>query len=381
MAGSILRKISKAAVEVPIEIYRLIGGKYPSFVTEFRVKPTLVEVPVFMYHSVEAASFGDQLQYLADNGYKTLTLTEFFAFLKGELELDAPSALLTFDDGDRSWYDVAMPLLQKYEFNAVGFLVPHYIEKANPEDANRAWLTWEEILELQERGVFEFESHTLAHDRIFTSGKLKGFFHPGFVENPLGADTPWTGLGEAYTNDLALGTPVFEHCSRFYGKLRYFENEAVTEACTKFVAENGGVSFFESKDWKPKLKKVFFSARSELKGGKYESEAEQKLAICNSLISSKELLEKKLGRPIRHLCYPFGQGSELAVELSKQAGYESNFWVAPGNRDINRKLDDPFYIPRLKDDYVFRLPGRGRVSLLSIFLRKLKRRATKVNIY
>jgi hypothetical protein len=48
---------------------------------------------------------------------------------------------------------------------------------------------------------------------------------------------------------------------------------------------------------------------------------------------------------------------------------------------INRPGNDPYFIPRLKDDYIMRLPGKGRQSLSELFLMKIRRRSMMTNIY
>ena len=84
---------------------------------------------------------------------------------------------------------------------------------------------------------------------------------------------------------------------------------------------------------------------------------------------------------MRHLAYPWTRGSALSLQLSKDAGYITNFWgCLPDNR-LNTPGTDPFRICRVKDDYIFRLPGTTRWSLADVFLMKSKRRLTQNDIY
>ena len=50
-------------------------------------------VPVFMYHRVTPDRLEQQLKFLHDNGYRTLRLDEFIAFLHGDLSLQAAAVL------------------------------------------------------------------------------------------------------------------------------------------------------------------------------------------------------------------------------------------------------------------------------------------------
>lgn len=375
------KKLTKAVREIPIEVNRFLCGQYPSFVGSPSPQPLCEEVPVFMFHSVEANRFEEQLQFLKTNGYQTLRLDAFMRFLHGDLRLAAPSVLLTFDDGDRSWYEVAGPLLRKYGYNAVGFLVPHYLDRIAASDLERFWMTWEEVIALQDEGLFEFESHSQFHDRIFTGPQLVDFMHPGFVLNNLGLDVQWVDRGDGYTNALPLGTPILRHEPRLGASLRYVDSKVVADVCVAHVEQHGGSAFFEDRHWRKKLRKVWAAAMRSSAPGHYEGEKEQIAAMARDLELSRKRIGEVLQKEVRHFCYPWGCGSALAVEASKEAGYVSNFWVTVPGRNINRVGDDPYAIVRLKDDYLLRLPGKGRERLLSVFWSKLRRRKSKVFIY
>jgi hypothetical protein len=67
--------------------------------------------------------------------------------------------------------------------------------------------------------------------------------------------------------------------------------------------------------------------------------------------------------------------------MAKKAGYLSAFCAYIPDKPINKSGGDPCKIVRLKDDYIFRLPGKGRKSLLEIFLRKFRRRLKRESVY
>jgi peptidoglycan/xylan/chitin deacetylase (PgdA/CDA1 family) len=372
-------KLARAIREVPIEVARLLGGRYPRFVLAGEARLQVGEVPVFMFHTVGGELFAAQLAHLARNNYRTLSLTEFMAHLRGELCLrKQPAVLLTFDDGHRSWYEVAWPLLADYGFQGVGFLVPTALRQESRGDD--AWLSWAQVRQMEASGVMTFESHSARHSRIFTAPKLLDFVHPQYQSNPLGLDTPWINEGGKETNALPLGTPIYSHASRFADRPRFFDDPWLRADCAQWVAAQGAADFFQGADWRRQLTGYF---RKAARGGtaRFESAAQQRQAMLDDLRQARLLLEAQLQRPVRHLCYPWGEGSALSVALSRQAGYKSNFWVATGARNGNRAGDSPYHIPRLKDDYLLRLPGEGRRSLSSILLAKLRRRATQRNIY
>ena len=71
--------------------------------------------------------FEEQLKYLKDNGFYTLTIDEFVKWMYGELEIPEKSVLLTVDDG--AWGtskikgNYLIPLLEKYQMHATLFLI------------------------------------------------------------------------------------------------------------------------------------------------------------------------------------------------------------------------------------------------------------------
>ncbi len=93
--------------------------------------------------------------------------------------------------------------------------------------------------------------------------------------------------------------------------------------------------------------------------------------------TARERLEEELQKPVRHLCYPDYDGTAESVAVSRQAGYVSNFWGLVEGRGVNRLGGDPFRVARLLDDYVFRLPGRGRRALGSILAAKWRANGTR----
>ncbi|MCX9073281.1 MAG: polysaccharide deacetylase family protein [Candidatus Methanoperedens sp.] len=100
-----------------------------------------------------------------------------------------------------------------------------------------------------------------------------------------------------------------------------------------------------------------------------------RLSLEFELAESKRIIESHLPYlRVDCLCYPYGLGSDEAVALSKKTGYRANFWSGRADRSLNRPGDDPYYVVRLKHDYVFRLPGRNRKNMATIFSAKFFRR-------
>ena len=113
------------------------GGKYNSWmVTDVRLR--------------------EDLEWLSGHGYVTVLPSQLAA---GE-PLPERAVMLTFDDGYRSNYQLAYPLLQEYQARAVISVIVKYIQ-----DEDHYFLTWDMCREMARSGLVEIGSHTFAcHD-------------------------------------------------------------------------------------------------------------------------------------------------------------------------------------------------------------------------
>ncbi len=64
----------------------------------------------------------------------------------------------------------------------------------------------------------------------------------------------------------------------------------------------------------------------------------------------------------------------MAGAVARETGYKTAFWLDIPGKSENRPGDDPYSLCGLKHDWIFRLPGRVRRSLLSVLGGKLNRR-------
>ena len=122
----------------------------------------------------------------------------------------------------------------------------------------------------------------------------------------------------------------------------------------------GGSAFFRRPDWRAELARLASDA-SDPGAGQSETESEQDRAIEEELDRGRSILNERLRtRTVNHVCLPWGvSGGRTAAALAR-LGYRTaiaNRWrglqaVRPG--------DDLFWLKRLPNRYLFRLPGRGR---------------------
>lgn len=142
------------------------------------VTPTRAGVAVLNYHffynsAVESCSggsncidinnFRQQLNYLRDNGYKTLTMTEFRDYMYGRIDVPAKSVLITIDDGGmgtgKQNGNYLAPILEEYKMHATLFLITG----------------WWDINNYNGSKYLEIESHTNdMHNEGWCQGVTRG---------------------------------------------------------------------------------------------------------------------------------------------------------------------------------------------------------------
>jgi len=127
-------------------------------------------VPILCYHrfgsrpsqlAVTPAAFEAQMEYLARNGYHVITLVQLAGFLERGEPVPRKSVVLTIDDGYRSTYEVAFPILRKYGFPATVFL---YSDFVGAPDA----LTWPQMKEMEASGLINIQPHSKTHANFAT---------------------------------------------------------------------------------------------------------------------------------------------------------------------------------------------------------------------
>lgn len=130
-------------------------------------KNTNIKIPVLLYHVVQPnpdptnpyqfslEEFEKHMAYLKENGYRTLTMKQYFNILDGKAAMPEKPILLTFDDNSNDFYPYVYPVLNKYRMKATQFTVSDWV--------NGSWnMTASEILTVMENGV-DIQNHTVTH--------------------------------------------------------------------------------------------------------------------------------------------------------------------------------------------------------------------------
>ncbi|MEF9932787.1 MAG: polysaccharide deacetylase family protein [Cetobacterium sp.] len=150
------------------------------------IKKRKYEIPVIMYHRVikdesekgvhgtyvTLENFEKHMEYLKYNGYETITFKDLLDNnFKKRFDKDKKWVMLTFDDGYVDNYENAFPILKKYGFKGVIYLVSDLnynkwdVDNEENPERNFKLMDTKQILEMKEYGI-EFGGHTLTHPRL-----------------------------------------------------------------------------------------------------------------------------------------------------------------------------------------------------------------------
>ena len=136
---------------------------------------------ILTYHSLDHSgsvlstppgTFAEQMRVLFELGVPVVGLNELRQAVRGASAAQDLVAV-TFDDGFRSVYEHALPVLQRYGFPATVFLVTNYCGRTNGWPTQpihverRALFGWAEVKEMSRAGI-GFGSHTRTHPDLTT---------------------------------------------------------------------------------------------------------------------------------------------------------------------------------------------------------------------
>ncbi|WP_242918182.1 polysaccharide deacetylase family protein [Pontibacter liquoris] len=132
------------------------------------------QVPILCYHQIRdwrssdskqakdyivpVARFEEQIKMLADSGYQTILPDQLLDYLNNGRPLPPKPVMLTFDDTVLDQYTTALPVLEKYGYKGVFFVMT--VSLGRPRYMTRA-----QVKELSDKG-HEIGSHTWDHHNV-----------------------------------------------------------------------------------------------------------------------------------------------------------------------------------------------------------------------
>jgi peptidoglycan/xylan/chitin deacetylase (PgdA/CDA1 family) len=109
---------------------------------------------------VPEAEFEDEMRWLADHGYRAVTLDDVFAAWNDGKPIASKPVVVSFDDGLESQYLGARPMLERLGWPGVLNLAISHLDTAGD-------MTTAEVRELIAEG-WELDSHTFSHVDVTT---------------------------------------------------------------------------------------------------------------------------------------------------------------------------------------------------------------------
>lgn len=94
--------------------------------------------------NISVKKFEEQIKWLHDNNYKSLTMDEYYDWKKNNKKIPRKSILITFDDGWHSFYTKAIPILEKYNMKASVFVIWKYSENCQ-SSGEKIYMNYDEI--------------------------------------------------------------------------------------------------------------------------------------------------------------------------------------------------------------------------------------------
>ncbi len=181
-----------------------------------------IPIPILLYHSisedvapkfrmwsVRPKTFAAHMEYLWDNGYTPVTVTQLTAAIANSYTpLPDRPVVITFDDGLADFYTGALPILHRYGFTATLYVTTEFVGDTSrwlhgAGEGNRLMLSWKQLAEIRANGI-ELGAHTCTHPQLDTitssSARNEIFWSKEKLEQHLGQSISTFAYPHGYYN-------------------------------------------------------------------------------------------------------------------------------------------------------------------------------------
>ncbi len=291
----------------------------------------------------------EEIFALLRENYEVISLERALKCIRYREPLPSRSVVLTFDDGYRSIYDLAFPLLKEYELPATLFLPTDFIE-------NRAWLWWDRLeyaigntLEEEIDYSVDGQSGELrlnTMERRFVAYQAMRAF---FMNLPQEEISTKVGELEDY---LECSLDSADRAPSIYRPLRWAQ---VREMLSSPLIHVGG------------------HTHTHCILGRCDA-----ATVQNELFTSADILRDQLDIADALFAYPNGERGDCTQDTRRQileAGFRCALTTEPG---FNRLTDDPFALKRFtagKSSRAVDFTASGSVRYLLAIDSLMRRRA------
>ncbi len=126
---------------------------YHRFVDKVRYPGTEITPPAF-----EA-----EMKELKDRGITVIGMQDLLAWKRGDKNIPPRCAVITFDDGWKSQYEVGWPIMKKFGYPFTMFIYTEGVRGGQLGGGEA--ITWEQLADMRDNGV-DIEAHTATHQDL-----------------------------------------------------------------------------------------------------------------------------------------------------------------------------------------------------------------------
>ncbi|MFX0024750.1 MAG: polysaccharide deacetylase family protein [Candidatus Hermodarchaeota archaeon] len=257
-------------IELAFKLYRLSGGSFLHFMYKNMKRNS--KFGILLYHEISGKTFIKHISFLKRR-YKIVSLNDLYEIFTNNDFPKNPSLVITFDDGEKSFYHETFPVIQKMEIPVIIYVITGGIEN---------------------NGFFEFW-----WKKTLRLKKLGAKINKEYLKK-----VPETEK-EAYLNKLANIYAYKENIS-----------DIMTNEQIKEISESDYVTIGSHSVTHPCL------SQTSLERSEFE------------IFNSKKQLQKLLGQDIEHFAYPDGDYNKDLENIVIKSGYKTaalveNQWINP----------------------------------------------------
>ena len=132
------------------------------------------QVVVFGYHrfvnqvhrpdtEITPQAFEQQMQELKNRGITVISMQDLLAWKRGEKNIPPRGAVISFDDGWKSQYEVAWPIMKKFGYPFTMFIYTEGVRGGHFGGGEA--ITWEQLAEMRDAGI-DIQAHSATHQDL-----------------------------------------------------------------------------------------------------------------------------------------------------------------------------------------------------------------------
>ncbi len=129
---------------------------------------------IFCYHrlvdkirypgtEITPAAFEAEMKQLKDAGITVISMQDLLAWKRGEKNIPPRCAVVTFDDGWKSQYEVGWPIMKKFGYPFTMFIYTEGVRGGSLGGGEA--ITWEQLADMRDNGV-DIQAHTATHQDL-----------------------------------------------------------------------------------------------------------------------------------------------------------------------------------------------------------------------